>query len=93
MNIWDWHAKWQFEVFENGQKIENPQLRNVRATDPLYDEMREATGNGIKKFAFLKTATTYHMFEYKPQNRDAEIEIVATNEFGKEYFRFTTRME
>lgn len=93
LNIWDWHAKWKFKVYENGQKVENPQLCNVKAKDPLYDEMREATGNGIKKFAFLRTATTYHMFEYKPQNRDAEIEIVATNEFGKEYFRLITRME
>jgi hypothetical protein len=55
--------------------------------------MREATGSGIKKFGFLKTATTYHIFEYKPRTKDAEIRIVATNEFGKEYFSVTTRME
>ena len=93
MNIWDWHAEWQFEVYENGQKVEKPQFRSVRVKDSLYDEMREATGNGIKKFGFLKTATTYHIFEYKPQTVDAEIRIVATNEFGKEYFSVTTRME
>ena len=93
LNIWDWHAEWQFEVYENGQKVDKPNLRSVRAKDPLYDEMREATGNGIKKFGFLKTATTYHILEYKPQAADAEIRIVATNEFGKEYFSVITRME
>jgi hypothetical protein len=61
--------------------------------DPLYAEMREATGNGIKKFKFLNTANTYHFFEYKPQCTDAEISVVAFDEFGKEYFRVSTRME
>ena len=93
LNIWDWHTEWQFEVYENGEKVANPNFRNIRAKDPLYDEMREATGNGIKAFGFLRTATTYHIFEYKPQNVGAEIRIVATNEFGTEYFSLTTRME
>ena len=93
LNIWDWHPEWRFEVYENGVKVEKPQLRNIRAKDYLYDEMREATGNGIKKFGFLKTATTYHIFEYKPQNKEAEIQIVAINEFGKPYFSATTRVE
>jgi hypothetical protein len=93
LNIWDWHADWQFELYENGVKVDKPQLHNIRAKDPLYDEMREATGNGIKSFGFLRTATTYHIFEYKPQRNDAEIRIVAINEFGKEYFSITTRME
>ena len=93
LNIWDWHPEWKFEVYENGVKVEKPQLRNIRAKDYLYDEMREATGNGIKKFGFLKTATTYHIFEYKPQNKEAEIQIVAINEFGKPYFSATTRVE
>ena len=93
LNIWDWHPDWRFEIYENGTKVSKPQWSQIRLKDPLYDEMREVTGNGIKKFKFLNTATTYHFFEYKPQNNDAEIRIVATDEFGKEYFSVTTRVE
>ena len=74
-------------------KIENPKIYNVRTKDPLYAEMREATGNGIKKFKFLNTLNTRHFIEYRPQNLDAEIRIVAFDEFGKEYFSATTRVE
>lgn len=93
LNVWDWHPDWRFEVYENGAKVSKPQLSRIRAKDPLYDEMRENTGNGIKKFKFLNTANTYHFFEYKPQSADAEIRIVATDQFGKEYFSVATRME
>ena len=93
LNIWDWHPEWRFEVYENGAKVAKPQLSQIRMKDPLYDEMREITGNGIKKFKFLNTANTYHFFEYKPQNIDAEIRIVAVDEFGKEYLNITTRVE
>ena len=93
LNIWDWHPEWRFEVYENGAKIAKPQLSQIRLKDPLYDEMRENTGNGIKKFKFLNTANTYHFFEYKPQSIDAEIRIVAIDEFGKEYLSVTTRVE
>ena len=93
LNIWDWHPNWRFEIYENGSKVAKPQWSQIRLKDPLYDEMREITGNGIKKFKFLNTSTTYHFFEYKPQNRDAEIRIVATDEFGKEYFSVKTCLE
>ena len=93
LNVWDWHPDWRFEVYENGQKIENPNLRMIRIKDSLYDAMREATGNGIKKLGFLNTAVTDHFVEYKPQTGDAEIRIVAFDEFGKEYFSLTTRVE
>ena len=93
VNIWDWHPDWRFDIYENGKKVAEPQFHNIRAKDRLYDEMREVTGNGIKKFRFLNTARTYHIFEYKPQDAAAEIRIVAINEFGKEYFSATTRME
>lgn len=91
-NIWDWHPAWRFEIYENGAKVAD-KLSQIRMRDPLYAEMREATGNGIKKFKFLNTANTYHFFEYKPQCADAEIRIVAFDEFGKEYFSATTRVE
>ena len=65
----------------------------IRIKDSLYDAMREATGNGIKKLGFLNTAVTDHFVEYKPQASDAEIRIVAFDEFGKEYFSLTTRVE
>jgi hypothetical protein len=65
----------------------------IRKKDPLYAEMREVTGNGIKSFRFLNTHNTDHFVEYKPQNKDAEIRIVAFDEFGKEYFSVTTRVE
>ena len=93
LNVWDWHPDWRFEIYEDGQKIENPNLRTIRRKDPLYDQMREITGNGIKKLGFLNTATTYHFVEYTPQSANAEIKIVAFDEFGKEYFTLTTRAE
>lgn len=93
LNVWDWHSNWRFEVYENGSKMANPQLRIVRKKDPLYAEMREATGNGIKKFRFLNTLNTDHFVEYKPQSKSAEIRITAIDEFGKEYFSVTTRVE
>ena len=93
LNIWDWHPDWRFDIYENGKKVAEPHFGNIRAKDRLYDEMREATGNGIKKFRFLNTARTYHIFEYKPQDAAAEIRIVATDEFDSVYFDVTTRME
>lgn len=93
LNVWDWCKSWRFKVYEDGVEVSKPQISNIRAKDPLYAEMREATGNGIKKFRFLNTITTPHFIEYKPQNRDAEIRIVATDEFGNEYFIATTRIE
>ena len=93
LNVWDWHPKWRFVVYENGQRVEKPNLRMIRRKDPLYDQMREATGNGIKKLGFLNTAVTYHFVEYTPQSADAEIRIVAVDEFGKNYFDLTTRAE
>ncbi len=93
VNIWDWHPDWRFDIYENGKKVAEPHFHNIRAKDRLYDEMREATGNGIKKFRFLNTARTYHIFEYKPQDAAAEIRIVATDEFDSVYFDVTTRME
>ena len=93
LNVWDWHTNWRFEVYENGVKLDNPQLRLIRKKDPLYAEMREATGNGIKSFRFLNTHTTDHFVEYKPQNKDAEIRIVAFDEFGKEYFSVKTQIQ
>lgn len=93
LNVWDWHPKWKFEVYENGVKLEKPQIRRVHCKDKLYDEMREATGNGIKKFGFLRTANAYHFIEYKPQIVDAEIRIVAFDELGNESFSVTTRVE
>lgn len=93
LNVWDWHSNWRFEVYENGVRVEKPNLKNVRAKDPLYDTMRENTGNGIKKFGFLRTLNTDHFVEYLPKKADAEIRIVAFDEFGKEYFSVTTRME
>ena len=93
LNVWDWHPDWRFEVYENGVKVAKPQLSNVRHKDRLYDDMRETTGNGIKSFAFLRTANTDHFVEYKPQNGDAEIRIVAFDEFGNKCFSVTTRVE
>lgn len=93
LNVWDWHPSWKFEVYEDGKKIENANVKRVNFRDKLYDEMRENTGNGIKSFKFLNTATTRHCVEYKPQNTNAEIRIVAFDEFGKEYFSVTTRVE
>ncbi|MBO5962445.1 MAG: calcineurin-like phosphoesterase C-terminal domain-containing protein [Alistipes sp.] len=93
LNIWDWHPDWRFDIYENGKKVAEPHFGNIRAKDRLYDEMREATGNGIKKFRFLNTARTYHIFEYKPQDVAADIRIVATDEFGSVYFDVTTHME
>lgn len=93
VNIWDWHPDWRFDIYENGKKVAEPHFHNIRAKDRLYDEMREATGNGIKKFRFLNTARTYHIFEYEPQEASAEIRIVATDEFDSVYFDVTTRME
>ena len=93
LNVWDWHPSWKFEVYEDGKKIENAKVKRVNFRDKLYNEMRENTGNGIKSFKWLNTATTRHCVEYKPQNVDAEIRIVAFDEFGKEYFSVTTRVE
>lgn len=93
LNVWDWHPSWKFEVYEDGKKIENANVKRVNFRDKLYDEMRENTGNGIKSFKWLRTATTRHCVEYKPQNTNAEIRIVAFDEFGKEYFSVTTRVE
>lgn len=93
LNVWDWHPDWRFEVYEDDRKIENPNLRMIHCKDSLYDQMREATGNGIKKLGFLNTAVTYHFVEYTPQSVNAEIKIVAFDEFGKEYFSLTTRLE
>ena len=93
LNVWDWHSSWRFEVYEDGKKIENANVKRVNFRDKLYDEMRENTGNGIKSFKWLRTATTRHCVEYKPQNVNAEIRIVAFDEFGKEYFSVTTRVE
>ena len=93
LNVWDWHPDWRFEVYEDGVKIENPKISNIRKKDALYDAMREATGNGIKKLGFLNTAVTDHFIEYLPQNRNAEMRIVAIDEFDKEYFSLTTRVE
>lgn len=92
INVWDWHPSWRFEVYENGEKVAKPQIRNVRHKDKLYDDMREATGNGIKKFGFLNTLNTPHFIEYKPHNESAEIRIVAFDEFGKQYLDITTRV-
>lgn len=93
LNVWDWHPTWRFDVYENGKKIAKPQISNVRRKDKLYDDMREATGNGIKNFGFLRTLNTAHFIEYKPVNTDAEIRIVAFDEFGNEYFSVTTHIE
>ena len=93
LNVWDLHPDWRFDIYENGVKVENAQVKNIRKKDPLYDSMREATGNGIKKFGFLNTATTANFVEYCPQNVNAEIRIVAFDEFGNEYFNLTTRVE
>jgi hypothetical protein len=93
LNVWDWHPDWRFEVYEDDRKIENPNLRMIHCKDSLYDQMREATGNGIKKLGFLNTAVTYHFVEYTPQSVNAEIKIAAFDEFGKEYFSLTTRLE
>jgi hypothetical protein len=93
LNVWDLHPAWRFEVYEDGEKVENPQIKSIRKKDPLYDQMREGTGNGIKKFGFLNTATTANFVEYRPQKVDAEIRIVAFDEFGREYFTLTTRVE
>lgn len=93
LNVWDWHPTWRFDVYENGEKIARPQISNVRRKDKLYDDMREATGNGIKSFGFLRTLNTPHFIEYKPVNKEAEIRIVAFDEFGNEYFSVTTHIE
>ena len=93
LNVWDWHPSWKFEVYEDGKKIENAKVKRVNFRDKLYDELRENTGNGIKSFKWLNTSTTRHCVEYKPQNKDAEIRIVAFDEFGKEYFSVTTKIE
>lgn len=93
LNVWDWHPEWRFEVYEDGKRVAKPRISNIKAKDALYDEMRENTGNGIKKFGFLRTATTDHIVEYVPQSENAEICIVAFDEFGKEYFSVTTRVE
>ena len=92
LNIWDWHSSWKFEVYENGQKIDNAKVKRVNFRDKLYDELRENTGNGIKSFKWLNTSTTRHCVEYKPVDVNAEIRIVAFDEFGKEYFNVTTHV-
>ena len=93
LNVWDWHPSWRFEVYENGVKVENPKIKRVSCKDKLYDELRENTGNGIKSFKWLNTANTRHFVEYKPQSVEAEIRIVAFDEFGKEYFTVTTTVK
>ena len=92
LNVWDWHPSWKFEVYEDGKKVENAKVKRVNFKDKLYDALRENTGNGIKSFKWLNTATTRHCVEYKPQNVNAEIRVVAFDEFGKEYFNVTTRV-
>ena len=93
LNVWDWHPSWKFEVYENDVKVENPNIKRVNCKDKLYDELREFTGNGIKSFKWLNTANSRHFIEYKPQNLNAKIRIVAFDEFGKEYFSVTTFVE
>lgn len=93
LNVWDWHFDWRFEVYEDGKRIAKPQIKQIRKRDTLYDQMREGVGNGISKHKFLNTSTTDHFIEYTPKNPQAEIRIVATDEFGREYISLTTHIE
>lgn len=93
INVWDWHKSWRFDVYENGVKMENPSIKRVHHKDKVYLDLYNGTGNGIKSFKWLRPLNTPHFVEYRPHNPEAEIRIVAFDEFGNKYFDTNTRVE
>lgn len=93
MNVWDWHTNWKFECLENGATVPSAQLQPVRLYDDAYVSAHDACGNDIDSFDFLNKYRTDHMLEYTPVNPDAEIQITATDEFGKQLFVIKTKIE
>lgn len=93
INIWDWNTDWKFECRENGAAVPSTQLQQISRKDYLFVEAHDNCGNGIEDFSFLSAYTTDHFFEYTPVTADADIEITATDEFGKQLFVIKTKLE
>lgn len=85
-NIWNADSKWSIEVYEDGNMTGNMMRLNVSETDKWCMGVHEGYIN------YKKSQVTKHLYHYKLKNRDAEVEIIATDRFGRKYtgMEFTT---
>ena len=81
VNVWNKSEKWTFEVFENGVKSNHTLVKNN-----MYDSW------ATYWFYMVEGANTYtynqrrdHMYYYKMNNPDANLRIVAKDEYGNTF--------
>ena len=86
-NIWNWDRNWKVEWQEDG--VEMGAMTRFEGLDP---EVEKAYSNKEKlEFSWIAPVLTDHLFRATPQNKDAEIKIIAKDTFGNVYTKTIPR--
>ena len=86
-NIWNWDKNWKVEWQEDG--VEMGAMTRFEGLDP---EVEKAYSDKEKlEFSWIAPVLTDHLFRATPQNKDAEIKIIAKDTFGNVYTKTIPR--
>ena len=81
VNIWNWDKNWTVEWTEN--VVNRGAMTQFTGLDPATAAMCADKDN--LEFKWLSPVPTDYMFRTTPQSVDAEIEVIATDSFGRVY--------
>ena len=86
-NIWNWDKNWKVEWQEDG--VEMGAMTRFEGLDPAVE--KAYSDKEKLEFSWIAPVLTDHLFRATPQNKDAEIKIIAKDTFGNVYTKTIPR--
>lgn len=81
-HVWNFSKGWKVEVFENG--VSKGEMKSFSGVDPLAYEVFFGPEKPKRK-PKLEPTNTHNLFYYTPVNKQAEITVIVTDNFGNSY--------
>lgn len=80
-NVWNWDSQWKVELYEDGVKTAD--MTHFEGYDRAAYELCADKEKVV--YAWISPIKTDHLFAAEPKNPEANIEVRATDRFGRTY--------